>query len=102
MVMSPKIATCCYCGTRAALRLDKDRHELTCRNCGAPLRNLKQITFDVRGSKPEGRKSKKRKKKSSEHYSAFPEPRRKPKKPRKSMMSKVLEEAFDVIEDIFD
>ena len=39
-----KIATCCYCGTKAALVLrGKDRHELTCSNCGAPLRALKML-----------------------------------------------------------
>ena len=33
-----KIATCCYCGTRAALVLTgKHRHELSCSGCGAPL-----------------------------------------------------------------
>jgi hypothetical protein len=35
--MTPKIATCCYFGTRAALVLDRARHELACSSCGAPL-----------------------------------------------------------------
>ena len=39
-----KIATCCYCGTKAALVLrGRDRHELTCGNCGAPLRAMKNL-----------------------------------------------------------
>jgi len=39
-----KIATCCYCRTRAALVLAGfDRHELACANCGAPLRDLKML-----------------------------------------------------------
>jgi hypothetical protein len=39
-----KIATCCYCGTRAALVLrGNDRHELSCSSCGAPLHNLKML-----------------------------------------------------------
>ena len=39
-----KIVTCCYCGTRAALVLrGRDRHELTCSACGAPLHDLKML-----------------------------------------------------------
>ncbi len=38
-----KIATCCYCGSRAALTLDEGRHELACASCGAPLRDLKML-----------------------------------------------------------
>ncbi len=36
-----KIATCCYCGSKTVLKLDRGRHELACANCGAPLRDLK-------------------------------------------------------------
>ena len=37
-----KIATCNYCGTRAALVLSGEvRHELACSGCGAPLHDLK-------------------------------------------------------------
>lgn len=39
--MGKKIATCCYCGTRAVLVLDETRHELTCSACGAPLHDMK-------------------------------------------------------------
>lgn len=39
-----KIATCCYCGTRAALVLrGHTRHELSCAACGAPLHEMKAI-----------------------------------------------------------
>lgn len=41
-----KIATCCYCGTRAALVFDTGRHELTCGTCGAPLHLLKSLPPD--------------------------------------------------------
>ena len=42
--MTPKIATCCYCGTRAALILrGKERHELACSTCGAPLHEMKML-----------------------------------------------------------
>lgn len=43
MPQTVKIATCCYCGTRATLRLDKARHELACAACGAPLRQMKAL-----------------------------------------------------------
>lgn len=103
MVMSPKIVTCCYCGTRAALRLDGDRHELTCSNCGAPLRNLKVMAVDKK-ERAQNRKTNHKVKKSKpyERYSDRYEYARKPRKRRKSLMSKVFEEAFDIIEDIFD
>ena len=39
-----KIATCCYCGSRTVLRLrGKDRHELACASCAAPLHDLKMF-----------------------------------------------------------
>ncbi|MBV0912876.1 hypothetical protein [Anianabacter salinae] len=98
-----KIATCCYCGTRAALVLTgQTRHELACSACGAPLHDMKALRpvsqrpddhelvrpSRVRGGKPK------------------PEPRKstgdKRKKKRKSPMKRFLSEAFDVIEDIFD
>ena len=103
MVMTPKIATCCYCGTRAALRLDHDRHELTCRSCGAPLRNLKHMTLDRKeeARKPKPKKLQK-KSKTSWEYGDARGAYRKPRKKRKSLMSKVFEEALDVLEDIFD
>lgn len=103
MVMTPKIATCCYCGTRAALRLDQVRHELTCSNCGAPLRNLKHMAIE--GKDPYAPKDKRKKVKKSKAYhqpAEYRQPPRKSRKRRKSLMSKVFEEAFDVIEDIFD
>jgi hypothetical protein len=120
MYRSTKIATCCYCGTRATLVLTGDRHELSCAGCGAPLHNLKRLRSDVvaaaaqaqpgagkphksrpllqpglagtaagggQGNRPCARKSDSRKRK---------------KPARKGFARKFLEEAFDVIEDIFD
>ena len=85
-----KIATCNYCGTRAALVLTgKVQHELACSACGAPLHDFKQMpverapkksSFEVRPKKAKPKKNKYRKKK------------------RKS----IFEDAFDLIEDIFD
>ena len=101
---STKIATCCYCGTRAALVLTGDKsHELACGSCGAPLHDLKMLPKDrARGHKEplhvgayrdlkDGRKPAKPK-------------REKPKKvkKKKSFKRRAFEEIFDVIEDIFD
>jgi hypothetical protein len=105
-----KIATCCYCGTRAALVLDKIRHELSCSSCGAPLHDLKQIksgTVDAHAhSAP--RKGKKGKTRHEGWHGTPPhvaERKGKPdrrRKKRKSLTTRLFKEAFDVIEDIFD
>nr|WP_152465783.1 hypothetical protein [Sulfitobacter sp. THAF37] len=98
-----KIATCCYCGTRAALTLDRGRHELSCAQCAAPLHDLKALPVKEKPKKtgvshqpvlrrfPGGQK-------------AAEVRHRKPKKrkPRKSLWRRMAEEAFDVVEDIFD
>lgn len=86
-----KIATCCYCGTRAALVLKgKQRHELSCSSCGAPLHDLKMVPKrKLNDSKP-----KRESFKPSKGY--------KNKKKKKGMFSRVLDEAWDAIEDIFD
>lgn len=101
--MTPKIATCCYCGTRAALRLDAARHELTCSNCGAPLHNLKRMALDpVRP--PEERESKPKRSRKTDYRNSFAPLMSKPKrrKKRKSLLNKVWKEVLDEIEDIFD
>ncbi|WP_120500682.1 hypothetical protein [Roseovarius sp. EL26] len=101
--MGQKIATCCYCGTRAALVLNKVRHELSCANCGAPLHEIKSIpsrklqTQPVRHERP--KKSKKHER-PGRSYEKYP-PKRYAKK-RKSLGRKVLSELWDVVEDIFD
>ena len=94
--MQTKIATCCYCGTRAALVLKgKERHELACSACGAPLHDLK-IMPARKADKPEPKVSKPVK------YQR-PKSQKKPKKSkRKSSFSHFLGEAWDVIDDIFD
>ncbi|MEL7150111.1 MAG: hypothetical protein AAGK71_05225 [Pseudomonadota bacterium] len=95
--MTPKIATCCYCGTRAALTLrGKERHELACSNCGAPLHEMKMFRRDmdserdVRGTPP---------KRQEVRYDTK---RRKKKKKTKSLSRRFMEEVFDVAEDLFD
>ena len=105
--MTTKIATCCYCGTRAALVLEgRGRHELACASCGAPLHEMKMLRKDKtdrrapaparRGgahSRPQTRKTSHKSEKSG---------RSKIRKKRKSVMRGVLGEVFDLIEDIFD
>lgn len=98
-----KIATCCHCGTKAALKLGKDRHELSCASCGAPLRDLKMLPV-----------SPKPKRKAVSHQSETRQFAQMPKanhakksKPRKSKKRRgwfkdIAEEVFDLVEDIFD
>ena len=87
-----KIATCCYCGSRAALVLrGETRHELACASCGAPLHDLKRLRSDAVTKSPPKRDTR----------------RPKPAKARKQTsgkggLSRFFEEAWDVIEDIFD
>ncbi len=92
-----KIATCCYCGTRAALVLKgKKQHELACSNCGAPLHDLKMLPVARRGDRElvdRPKVSHLPERKSAKSYK---------KSKRKRIMSKIFEEAFDFIEDIFD
>lgn len=104
MAHTTKIATCSYCGSRAALVLGRDRHELACDRCGAPLHDMKRLKSDdaARSDRKEVLGHGKHKR----PY-ATPEPkkyhsRKRPRKRRKSLMRYVLEEAIDVIEDIFD
>ena len=108
MPAGSKIATCCYCGTRAVLTLGGVvRHELSCSACGAPLRNLKMLRTDKAadtGSMPKrsaGRPAPVRGAWAGATGPARPR-KSKSKKRRKGVMSKLLEEAFDVLEDIFD
>ena len=116
-----KIATCCYCGTRAVLRLDRDRHELACSACGAPLHEMKALPVteprhkpgrnrDRSGSKSDKRTKRDRKRTTSRevppHRSERDKkharkPRKKPKK-RKSALRWMMKELWDVVEDVFD
>lgn len=96
-----KIATCCYCGTRAALVLTgRDRHELACAGCGAPLHNLKALR------PPEQRKGQRELVGAPASRRVpprgKPDPYKRRKKKKKSLLKRAFEEALDVIEDIFD
>ena len=91
-----KIATCCYCGTRAALRLrGKQRHELSCSNCGAPLRALKNMPVAaVQSTAPTATPARPTKRAIA--------PRRKDKRRPASFVRKMIAELWDEIEDVFD
>jgi len=53
MTQTTKIATCGYCGARAALVLTQQaRHELTCSACGAPLDDVEVLQTAVRTAPP--------------------------------------------------
>lgn len=99
-----KIATCCYCGTRAALVLrGNDRHELSCSSCGAPLHDMKMLPIaPEQAAAPTARPARHRPEKPARE-TRYTQPKR-PKKSRKtkSLGRKVAAELWDFIEDIFD
>jgi len=107
---SRKIATCCYCGMRAVLVLDKGRHELGCAACGAPLHNMKFMPKRAENKKksPVGGLVMRYPVSASRNGQAdrFGEwggdPGNKRKNKRKPMLRRVLEELWDEVEDIFD
>lgn len=98
--MTTKIATCCYCGSQTVLKLTaRDGHELACGRCGAPLHEMKAL----RVRKDPDRKVKhgpapSRRRSGKDRY----DDRRHKKKRRKPIWSRALDEAFDLVEDIFD
>lgn len=101
-----KIATCCYCGTRAALELrGRVQHELACSACGAPLHNLKQMPIH----QPEHHADHRVDYRADRATAPAAAPARptsysskKNKKKRKSVKRRVAKGLFDLIEDIFD
>ncbi len=97
MYHSAKIATCCYCGTRAALTLKgRERHELACSSCGAPLHEMKMLKTET----PKVVR-KARQRYPSDRPKQSRDSRRR-KKPKKSMKRRIFEELWDFAEDIFD
>ncbi|MCY4179882.1 MAG: hypothetical protein OXD48_06350 [Litoreibacter sp.] len=103
-----KLATCSYCGARTLLKpTARDGHELACGSCGAPLHNLKWLKTETDKSfTGSGKPSKQKKPKKPKHAGVAdwsrPSPTRKKPKKRRGLWSKVLDEAWDVVEDIFD
>jgi hypothetical protein len=99
-----KIATCCYCGTRAVLVLrGKDRHELSCSRCGAPLHTLKMLPIGPECVTGRGVTSPRPKPKPVHPKQPHPKARKvKKTKKRKGLLRYLAEEVWDEIEDIFD
>lgn len=100
IVTSSKIATCCHCGTRAVLRMGLGHHTLTCSACGAPLSSLK--SFPVAPVRPDPAISHQPAPKLRNRPKATVSKPKKPSKKRKGLLRKLAEEAFDLVEDIFD
>ncbi len=108
--MVQTIATCCYCGSRAALVLDgTQRHELSCASCGAPLRQLKNLKSETgRGATGPGparsgagaasQSSKVQRKVEKVARKAL----KKQLKKRKVPARRAAKGFFDLLEDIFD
>lgn len=96
MGQTAKIATCCYCGTRAALVVSKAQHALVCSACGAPLSDLKNLRSETKDKSKETR--------SSAMAFDAPKKNKKPKKAKKkkSGFKRMFGEILDEIEDIFD
>ena len=87
--MPQKIATCSYCGTRAALVLTGEtQHHLSCGSCGAPLSRIRHF------------KTEEAPKVSSARPSRLTGPKKTKKK--KSKGGKIWGEVFDLIDDILD
>ena len=99
-----KIATCSYCGTRAALVLNGDtRHELSCSACGAQLHDLKMLPKREEPGPVQRAHTPRPGLSSHERAMAKTADRyQKKSKKKKGFRRKFLEEIFDVVEDIFD
>ena len=103
--MAGKIATCCYCGARAALILrGTGRHELSCSSCGAPLHEMKALPMRSAAAPVRAMPA------AAARTAPGPKTRRKPVKKRKKMRKfspmrafrEALDEVWDVVEDIID
>ena len=105
MPQTTKIATCNFCGTRAALVLKGEgRHELTCQACGAPLHEMKAVHAPQPRAELPARRKRDGSDRPTDRRTLHGPPRRKKKKKknRKGLARRFFEEAFDVIEDILD
>lgn len=107
-----KIATCCFCGSKAALKLDKGRHELACANCGAPLRVLKMLPKEPPAKPAISHVARSRREPAgwpaasgTQRKARAGKKKRKPSKRRQKRsgwIKELAEEVFDFVEDIFD
>ena len=108
MPQTRKIATCCYCGSRTVLVLDRSRHELACSACGAPLHEMKAMPMPQKASEPKPAPTTKFMplRAKPQFFSGGKKHRRPDRKDnrrgRKPLSRKIFEEIWDVVEDIFD
>ncbi len=95
--MAPKIATCCYCGTRAALKLcGTVQHELACASCGAPLHELKQMPMQS------DKREKKQHYETPRYAKKVEKSAKKQKKKKSKSWGKKLFDGFDDVGDLFE
>ncbi len=73
---------------------------MACSSCGAPLHDLKMLRKDKSGDRELVQPSRVRSAKPKPVK--YSKPKKYKKKKRKSLFKSVFEEAFDVLEDIFD
>ncbi len=99
-----KVATCCYCGAKAALVLaGETRHELVCGSCGAPLRQMKMLRKDpVPVTAPAATPTRPEPKKPVQKRDKYTRNRPKKKSKFSKLRREFLEEVWDFVEDIFD
>ena len=99
-----KIATCCYCGKRAALILrGQTRHELACAGCGAPLKNLKRLKSEHPEKYPAGENGMTDQRfKQDQPMRRTRDAHKKKRNRRKPLSHRIFEEVFDLIEDALD
>jgi recombinational DNA repair protein (RecF pathway) len=98
-----KVATCCYCGTRAALVLrGRERHELACSSCGAPLHEMKQLhpARPAASATTPARPAQRQRVVPYESHDRWTQ--KKPRKKKRSLGRRIFNEVLDLIEDIID
>lgn len=113
-----KILSCCYCGVQSRF-LPQGKggggavSALVCSSCGAPLATQKARPLAAgKGAslpaaaaaiaKPKVKKSKYAQAGPAHHVPPKKTSRKKPPKKRKSLFQKLVSEAVDLVEDIFD
>lgn len=106
-----KLATCCYCGTRATFVFaDNGPQNLSCGSCGAPLKefellNVQEVPDQPKKNSTTAAEKPKSSKSRGLDFDDFADDLKdalKSKKKRKKKKKSVFGEVFDFIEDIFD
>lgn len=113
-----KIVSCCYCGVQSRFvpqgKGGGEISALVCGTCGAPLSAQKArpltagkgASLPVEPAAPVARPKPKKNKHVKAAYGGYKPSKKpskqKPKKKRKSLFKKLMSEAVDLVEDIFD